>query len=64
MRALADTGASLSVLPERITEELEIEAESVDEVATRHYKNEKRNCMDKTQGLERTLNVCSDITKF
>ena len=49
MKALADTGASLSVLPGRITEEL-IEAESVDEVATRHYKSEKRNCMDKTQG--------------
>ena len=62
MRALADTGASLSVLPERITEELGIEAESVDEVATRHYKSEKRNCMDKTQ--ERTFNICSDITKF
>jgi len=64
VKALVDTGASLSVLPKRIAEELRIEAESVDEVATGAgiIKVKRGTAWIKLKGKEGPFNVwISDI---
>jgi len=64
VKVLVDTGASLSVLPKRIAEELGIEAESVDEVATGAgiIKVKRGTAWIKLKGKEGPFNVwISDI---
>jgi len=64
VKVLVDTGTSLSVLPKRIAEELGIEAESVDEVATGAgiIKVKRGTAWIKLKGKEGPFNVwISDI---